>query len=115
MLEKHGKNKLQLFIEKYSYTIKISQTQLKEDISMIKISTNVFVFADKTIKVYQVTPQKYKKLMKENITKAYKKSLVRLEKAINLEAKQIARINIDIDTRVKCLAKNTSLHKFKRP
>ena len=72
---------------------------------MIKISTNVFVFADKTIKIYQVTPQKYKKLMKENITKAYKKSLVRLEKAINLEAKQIARINIDIDTRVKCLAK----------
>ena len=81
---------------------------MKEDISKIKTSTNVFVFADKTTNIYEVTPQKYNKFLKENITKTYKKTSERLEKAINLEAKEIAKNRYRYKSRM--LGKNTSLH-----
>ena len=42
--------------------------------------------------------------MKEYSTKKYKKSIQRLEKAINLEAKNIAN-KLHLAERVKCLAK----------
>ena len=51
--------------------------------------------------------------MKENIAKVSEKSLVRLEKAINLKTKQIAKKNIDIDTRVECLAKTPAFISLK--
>ena len=82
---------------KYKKATDSFQTQLED------ISTNVFVFTDKTTNIYEVTPLKYNKILKENITKTYKKSSAHLEKtikAINLEEKQIAK-NTDIDARVK--------------
>ena len=48
--------------------------------------------------------QKYNKPLKEIINKTYRKSSARLEKAINVEAKQIAK-NINIDKRVECSTK----------
>ena len=49
-------------------------------------------------------PNDYKKLLYENITKTYKKSTNRLEHAINMEAKHIAK-NIKLDDRIESLAK----------
>ena len=65
------------------------QEQMKSDLSDIKASPDVLMFADKTSNIYKVPPQEYKKLLKENITKNCKKSPERLEKAINMEAKNI--------------------------
>ena len=46
-----------------------------------------------------------KKLLKENVTKTYKKSTKLIEKSINLEAKNIAK-KLDLVERVECLEKN---------
>ena len=67
------------------------QEQMKSDLSDIKASPDVLMFADKTSNIYKVPPQVYKKLLKENITKKYKKSPERLEKAINMEAENISK------------------------
>ena len=56
----------------------------KSDILDIKSSTDVLIFADETSNTYQATLKKYNKLLKDNITKSYKKSTDRLEKAINM-------------------------------
>ena len=41
---------------------------------------------NKTRNIYEVTSQKYNKLLKDNITKTFKKYSARLEKVINYEA-----------------------------
>ena len=64
---------------------------MKFDILDIKSSPNVLTFADKTSYIYKAALQEYNKLSKDNITKSYKKSTDRLEKAINMEAKNIAK------------------------
>ena len=80
------------------------QTNMKNDISKIKSLPNVFVPADKTTNLYEMPHNDYKKLLYENITKRYKKSTYRLEHAINIEAKHIAK-NIKLDDRIEILAK----------
>ena len=42
---------------------------MKEDIRKLISSKNVYVFADKTTNIYEVPPDEYKKLLKENISK----------------------------------------------
>ena len=58
------------------------------DILNIKSSPDVYAFGGKTINIYKLHPQDYTKLLHKNITKSYKKSTIRLEKSINLEAKE---------------------------
>ena len=70
----------------------------------IKSSPNVFTFADKSSNIYKTTPREYNKLLKNNITKSYKKSTELLEKAINMEAKNIAK-KIQLSDRIECLPK----------
>ena len=65
------------------------QQKLDADIVESKQSKNVFVFPDKTSNIYKWTEQ-YKKLLGENVTKTYKKTLPKLQRPINLEAKNIA-------------------------
>ena len=79
------------------------QTKMKSDISQIKSSSNVFVSAEKTTNLYEMPPNDYKKLLYENITKTYKKSTNRLEHAINMEVKHIAK-NMKLDDRIESLA-----------
>ena len=67
------------------------QEKMKSDISEIKSSPNAFIFADKTGNIYKAAPRGYNRLLKDNITKSYKKSTDCLEKAINIEAKNIAK------------------------
>ena len=66
---------------------------MKFDISETKSSPNVYIFAEKASNIYKAAPREYNKLLKDNITKSYKKSTDRLKKAINMEAKNIAKKN----------------------
>ena len=77
---------------------------MKSDISEIKSSPNVFIFADKTSNIYKAAPRQYNKLLKDNLAKSYKKWTDRLEQAINMEAKNIAK-KIQLSDRIECLAK----------
>ena len=70
----------------------------------IKSSPDVYSFSDKTTNIYKLSPQDYRKLLHENITKSYKKSPTRLEKSINLEAKEIAA-RVKLDDRIEYMAK----------
>ena len=48
----------------------------------IKSSPNVLIFANKTSNIYKAAPQEHNKLLKDNITKSYKKSTDTLEKQL---------------------------------
>ena len=63
---------------------------LKKDIKDIKDSQNLFVFADKTRNIYEMSKESYDKLLTENITKSYKKTDDESCIAVNREAKDIA-------------------------
>ena len=65
------------------------QGKLKNDIDHIKKSNKIFVFADKSRNIYEVEQKEYKKLLKENITKSYKKSNLTKLYNINKSAKKI--------------------------
>ena len=81
------------------------QKKLKTDISKIRNSNDVYIFADKTTNIYKMPPEQYNKLLKENVTQTYKKAPIKLEKSINSEAKSIAS-KYGIEKRAECLANN---------
>ena len=76
------------------------ESKMKHDFLKIESSPNVFVFADETTKPYEIPPDDYKRLLHENITKAYKKSTKRLEITIKMEAKHITA-NIKLDNHIE--------------
>lgn len=78
------------------------QKKMDSDIKDISKSKNVFMKSDKTGNLYETSPENYKKLLKKNITKDYKKSNVSDMKETNLEAKAIAE-KLKIDDRVEVL------------
>ena len=80
------------------------QRKLNYDILNVKSSRDVYSFSDKTANIYKLSPQDYRKLLHENISKSYKKSPTRLEKSINLEAKEIAG-RVKLDDRIEYMAK----------
>ena len=46
---------------------------MKADSAKLKASPNVYIPADKATNIYELSPTKYQKLLKDNITKTYKK------------------------------------------
>ena len=74
---------------KFTNTKNSFQKKLCADIIEIKNSRNIYVFADKTNNVYKMSTSKYNELLKENVTKTYKKAPEKLQKSIHLEAKTI--------------------------
>ena len=64
----------------------------------------MLIFADKTSNTYKAAPQEYNNLLEDNTTKSFKKSTDCLEKAINIEAKNIAK-KIQLRDRIECLAR----------
>ena len=85
---------------------------IKTDIAKEKASPNIFIPADKTTDIYELSRRECKSLLKEKITKTYKKGTPRLEDTINLEAKQIAK-SIKLDNKIECTAKNPALKTLK--
>ena len=65
------------------------QEKLSNDIKQIKNSDKVFISADKSRNVYKLGQSEYKKLLKRNITKKYKKSDRRKVSNVNSHAKRI--------------------------
>ena len=86
--------------------------QLHKDISSIKKSKNVFIFADKTRNIYETDKNTYKKLLTDNISKTYKKMEYNIYNKITKEAKTIAN-NYGISERVDCLAKSNAFVSLK--
>ena len=80
------------------------QEELKEDLSKIRKSRNMFVFADKTNNVYEMKSEDHEKPILENITKTYQKAPKKLEKSINLEPKSITK-SLKLADRIDHLAK----------
>ena len=63
---------------------------MKKDIASKNSSSDVFILAGKTNNIYKGPPKQCKRPLKKTVTKTYKKSTERLEKPINLTAKNIA-------------------------
>lgn len=59
------------------------QQKLRRDVKKINSSKKVLVFADKTRNVYELDKNQYDKLLRENITKTYKKADGPIEEEIN--------------------------------
>ena len=70
------------------------QNEMKDYINKIKSSSNVFMPADKTTNMLKLTPKEYKKLLRDNVTKTYRKAPPRLEKAINPKQKKLQKTSI---------------------
>lgn len=64
---------------------------LKKDINRIKASNSVFVKADKTRNMYELSKEQYDKLLVENVTKHYRTAANDAADTINAEAEGIAR------------------------
>ena len=88
------------------------QQTMKEDVAQIKSSHDVLIFADKTNNLCKSSLDEYKKLLFNNITKSYRKSRKRLEKAIKMEGKHISK-KLELDNRIECLAKNSAFISLK--
>ena len=67
-------------------------------------SDNVSVFADKTTNIYETTPDNYKKLLNENITKSYKISKSNIVHDINEELRDISN-HLSIGNRIDIMPK----------
>ena len=79
------------------------QKKLRADRNEIKNSRNICVFADKTNNVYRMPISEHDKLLKENVTKTYKKAPEKLQKSVNLEAKSITT-KLKLSVRIENLA-----------
>ena len=79
------------------------QRKLNEDIRKIKSSSNVFVFADKTNNINEMSKDDHQNLL-HDVTKTYQKTPTKLEASIILEAKSIST-KLQISDRIKCIAR----------
>ena len=66
---------------------------------------NIIVSANKTSNFYEVTPEKYERMMKNNITAVYKKADTDLATEINKEAKTLAT-TLEIADRVEVMSES---------
>lgn len=80
------------------------QKRLINEVKEIKKSKNLIIPADKTSNMYEVPVEKYNKLLKDNITKQYKKVDDKVIDDINKEAKKVTK-KLDISDRVEKMPK----------
>ena len=76
------------------------QSQLNEDIKRIKRDSKIFVPTNKARNIYKMHREVYEKLLHESITKTYKKTDKKKVKAINVDAKIIAK-DLEIEDRIE--------------
>ena len=79
------------------------QKKLSSDIKEIRNSKSVLVAADKTTNIYKMSPESYRKLLTDNITKEYKKTDSSKKHEIDVEAKKIAQ-SMNLADKIECLA-----------
>ena len=76
------------------------QKNLNDDIKRINTSKKILVKVDKSRNIYQLDKDDYKKYLRENITRTYKKSTKKRLNAVNKKAKKIAE-KLNIDNRIE--------------
>ena len=81
------------------------QRKLQKEVKEIKRSNTLLIPADKTTNMYKIKTEKYKKLLRDNITSSYKKVDQNTVDEINQEAKEIAN-KLKIADRVETLNEN---------
>jgi hypothetical protein len=81
------------------------QIQLGKDVEKIRETKELIIQADKTSNHYLMAPEKYLKLLKENITKDYKLANPKQLSDVNKETAEIAR-KLEIDDRVDSFSRN---------
>ena len=64
------------------------QMRQRDDIKEIKASNKMFVSAKKSRRIYKMKKDKYKKFLRDNITKTYKKSNGKKLREINFVTKK---------------------------
>ena len=74
-----------------------------KDTKRIKNETKLLIAADKTTNFYKLEPSTYNDLLRQNITKSYKKAQPNTTRAIHSENKNIAT-KLGIDDRVDITA-----------
>ena len=85
------------------------QDKLKRDVKCINSSKNVLVFADKTRNVYEMGKDQYEKLLRENITKTYRKADDSTEENIGHELKDITnKLEVSAESRRSRRGKHSS-------
>ena len=72
--------------------------KLKEDLKLINSSKIIFLSADKTQNVYEISKGDYEKIIHKNVTKKYRKANMSLTKRINRETRKIAKVFDVADT-----------------
>ena len=77
--------------------------KLDDDVQKINSCNNLLVFADKTNNTYELTRDKYNKLLHDNITKSYQKAEPAVKKSIDQEAKRLAK-SINLENKMECYA-----------
>ena len=78
-----------------------------KDIKKIKNSEKVFINADKSRNIYEMTKEKYEKYLLENVTKIYKRTPRSKINRINIEAKNIVT-KLGIEDRVEQLSEENA-------
>ena len=79
------------------------QQKLKHDVKNIRSSSDLLIPADKTTNLYDMSTDKYQKLLRENITKTYQKSEPDAKRNIDIESKISAK-SLEIDKKMECYA-----------
>ena len=100
-------NELMFMIKKIQFR-KVNnsfQRQLNEDITQIKRDSKIFGSADKSPNIYKMDRETYEKLLHENITKTYKKTDKKKVRAINIDAKKIAK-DLELEDRIEKMQKS---------
>ena len=80
------------------------QSTLREDLNKIKFSRNFLVFAYKITNLYEMPPDQFKTLLKNNITETYRKVDSNAKRNINKEAKKLSK-ELNLEDKTECYAK----------
>ena len=80
------------------------QSTLREDLNKIKSSRNFLVFAYKITNLYEMPPDQFKTLLKNNITETYRKVDSNAKRNINKEAKKLSK-ELNLEDKMECYAK----------
>ena len=74
----------------------------------------MFIFANKTNNIYEMKPQDHENLKIENITKEHQKASDKLEKSVNMDARNIAK-SYKIAERIDHLPRSETFITLKKP
>ena len=88
---------------KYQRKFNQFQQKLAQDCQQIKQSRDLIVKSDKTNNNYRMPVQDYKTMLKQNVTKSYKKTNTQEVFQTNREAAQLAK-QLEIDDRIETLS-----------